>query len=1468
MKTRIRKFPGNFLLMWLLAFAGWTGCKNQVDGPVPRFGQVEPEVVCNQLETWVEINGEDFSHSAVDALTDEQKMALPKITLYLGADIDGSDFGSAQEFVLNPDPTDVANTRVRWSSSKKLSFLVDEALGLPRGIYDVLIQNPTGGKDMKIRAFTAVPPPVLHSALPTPVCTEQYVNEIELTGEWFLKIGEALPTVHINGVDFTPTAMENCEEVVTPRGDVQRCDTIRITVGINEVGVGAHAVSVTNPAPANCTSSDPVILHILPRPAVVDAVEHPLCVAQGDRHLTVHGSDFLIIGGVDPTVTIGGVAATVVDVYGCDTIEGLSTTMTCTTIDVVVSQESLEAGVHAVVVHNPESAQCVSTDVITITVVPPPVLVSLVPQPVCTAQDENILLLSGTGFLQIGNAVPVLTIGGVEISSFELGSCTAVPGTDDTVTCTEMLITLPAGAIEPGLHDVVVENPLPAGCTSEVEGMTPEDSVRLAVVPDPVLDGIEPNPICLAQQAMSMTLTGSGFLRIGSDVPVVTIGPVQLVDVVLSEDTCVPVPGVDDVVSCTELTGMLPQDSLAEDGGPYPVTITNPAPAGCHSTQTVLLEVAPPPDVTSITPTDLCTGGGFFTVVGTGLQGIYAYLVDSDGGEVHPSSITVNAEGTEALIAFGAGLRPAVYDLHVTGQGGCVDTLAAAVTVTIGPVIFYMDPEVTYSGISVQATIYGSGITSAPASVSIAPSGGGTEIPLTNVSWDPLRPNRILATIPAGLEAGAYDVFVWGVSGCDAFLAEGLTVVSEARIALLSPAMDPRFGHAYTNVAVNILAKADADLLADEVNFLPTPRAYLSSVDLGTAEPLRAVVFDASNQLSAIVPPLPPGMYDLVVINPGLPATVGYQANAYEAVEVAPPVIDDVAPTKIETSGGQIIFVNGNHFNSPSVTLECSDGSTPAAVIDFAESTYTRLRVTVNGGMTQHGSACVVRVTNTDNNTYDEWSAISVTNPAGNISPFIPGTTTLEMGRRAPAVTFGRATRKSRFLYTLGGDGGAFGSVMDTIELAPLGRFGDIGQWRFANNHLPEGRSMAMAKQLGRFIHVIGGMDATGVPRSEVYRSKILDPLDVPQIVNVDLRFAPSGAGLETGSWTYMVSAVFASTDGDNPGGETLPSEAVTIFAPDVPDGVEIELTWDTMVGTDGTPAVEYRVYRTLHVNEGAADVRLMAVVPGTAAATHSYTDDNPLVFEDDTKSPLRIGSLGEWHIITLLNTPRAAYGFIDVTEYAAAGVEQGSLGCTNYWYVFGGATDAANQSLTYEVFDISSGVLGAPVEFTATGTISARRELSVWVATQGNSTAQNLNTCEFYFYVGPGASGTFATPTSQSTVRVTKYVGAAGGQLPDFAQAMSAPAPVDYMGYAAFWSGSFVYAMGGRQGGIISNTVNDGNWSLGAEPMLQNMNNAANNLSLPRYLYGYTRVGAFVYLVGGVTTGNAITDSSEFNVR
>jgi hypothetical protein len=114
--------------------------------------------------------------------------------------------------------------------------------------------------------------------------------------------------------------------------------------------------------------------------------------------------------------------------------------------------------------------------------------------------------------------------------------------------------------------------------------------------------------------------------------------------------------------------------------------------------------------------------------------------------------------------------------------------------------------------------------------------------------------------------------------------------------------------------------------------------------------------------------------------------------------------------------------------------------------------------------------------------------------------------------------------------------------------------------------------------------------------------------------------------------------------------------------------------------------------------------------------------------------------------------------------------------------------------------------------------------------------------------------------------MQVTTVTDTAGGSLGTFQNAVVAATP-DIAGYAAFQSGSMAYALGGVQTGAPSANALDGDFSLN-EPRYANFNDAAADIQTARYLYGFTRVGAFNYLVGGLSTGGAPTATSEYNVR
>jgi len=508
-------------------------------------------------------------------------------------------------------------------------------------------------------------------------------------------------------------------------------------------------------------------------------------------------------------------------------------------------------------------------------------------------------------------------------------------------------------------------------------------------------------------------------------------------------------------------------------------------------------------------------------------------------------------------------------------------------------------------------------------------------------------------------------------------------------------------------------------------------------------------------------------------------------------------------------------------------------------------------------------------VTNTANGTFDELSAITITNPASKLPAFASGSALVE-ARRAPAVAFGAATREARFLYAIGGDDGSGTTAKLSVEAAPVGRLGALGAWRMVATQLPAGITQAHAVSGGRYVYVIGGLSGSPSPSpiQTVHRAAVLRPDEAPAITGVDLRFfgGPADAdpntreGLAPGALSYVISAVFGASDTDNPGGESLPSETLTLYVPDVPDGVEIELSWPAVLGADGvTEASSYRVYRTAGPDSPIATFALLAEV---AAPTRAYVDQNPAAFVDANKRPLAIGDLGEWRALPAgLNTARAAYGVAIARDPS----------CASYLYVIGGRTGAASESSTYEYasFEPSTGALGAFTEAAGAG-LTARREHALFVADGATSAFIHPapGACEAYVYASSGFSGStsFVTTVQEAEVQ-------AGGALGAFTSALSmGSSPQQLAGHAAFFSSDSAYVIVGAGSTSTppsaTHSAQQAEMSAGSAPDLGNFSSASGTPLVARYLPGFARDGALFYLIGGADGTGTPLASTERNAR
>lgn len=1036
---------------------------------------------------------------------------------------------------------------------------------------------------------------------------------------------------------------------------------------------------------------------------------------------------------------------------------------------------------------------------------------------------------------------------------------------------TEMTISVDeALELAPGLYDLTVTNP---------DGRHDDSAAQaLAVVPPPVLTEIRPPAICVDQSDIELTLIGENFLQYGDDMPSVAILDANGDEVhsypVTSLDGCTGVPGRAQQASlCTDAVFTVPEQDL--EPGTYNVVLTNPAPAGCASTETLTVEVNAPPQVDSVTPAQVCSGGTILVATGEFFQpGATSELRCEGGATLAALSVDVNTAGTTATITFGPGaVAGEDCDVVVINPDLCEDRPLPhqSVVGTEGPILFYVAPPVVFNGITTQIKLFVTALLP-PFSVSIQPAGGGDAIALDAIQ-DPGNDRRLQASIPEGTAAGSYDVIVADDTGCLAILSDGLSVTDMESITLSE--IQPSFGQQDGAHSVTIIRSGGDP-------FAPTPMVFLS-LSSGGNEPaiqLAGVTVLDDNTLTAVVPAgTPAGTYNLIVVDPGSGA-VGVLLDAYVSTTAPPPVIDEVTPQSIVNGTGQALTIRGSGFSTASVSLDCEapDGSAemPASVSVSGETCDLQGACSVMAtldasGLTQ-GAVCVVRVLNADG-AYGDFSAIGVTNSSENLAPSQVGTA-LGQGRRALVAAAVKATASSRFVYAIGGDTGAAGaaSPLASVELAPVDIFGNMSAWQDNPHPLPAGRSFAGSAVVGRYIYVYGGSDGSAALTSGV-RALVLSPQEAPVIADVDLCLTGANVecfdmagrpGIEAGAYAYRVSAVIDSTDPVNLGGETLASDPMLLRLPDVNGrGVAVELTWTAPVDSEGvalTGVSGYRIYRTPKDGVAGADEVLLGVA---GAGETSFIDDGSEAL--GTEQPLAPGSTSEWSPLPVLNTARSQLRGVVAPDPDTAG--------TFYLYALlgkdsGSDDDATGAALTsYEYLAVTSTPNGRQTVGTwtqpVTGFGAGRFNHGAWMA--DSLVSSSIGAGEAYVYVGGGRDADGPTGYVAGTEAAT--IGT-DGSLSSFVSAHAMSTDRVGFGMAAAAERLFVFA------GWPSGSIRDNAESLrisGSPPTLDtNVDNEGGlTVGEPRFLPGSALQSAFIFIVGGQTDGvGAVTNSTALIVQ
>jgi hypothetical protein len=922
---------------------------------------------------------------------------------------------------------------------------------------------------------------------------------------------------------------------------------------------------------------------------------------------------------------------------------------------------------------------------------------------------------------------------------------------------------------EPGLYSVTVTNP------DRVSKATLP--VGLGVVPPPTITGPDPLAYCNAAEDGTLTLEGTNFIQVGDTTPTITLtGPDTFTFSAATLDGCTALEGLSEPVQiCSEATFPIPGGTLP--GGEYDVTLTNPDPVGCSSTESIKL--------------------------------------------------TVLAEG---------------------------------------PILFYSDPPVAYSGINTKITLFLTAVTS-PATVTIDDGGEETELDSNAVSG---RDNRLQATVPMDTGETSYAITVTDGLGCTTTLEDGLVVTNELTLSLSQ--ITPSFGHEPESTPVTILRDTEAAAPAD-VEFAATPRGFLNPADAGeddVAIQLESLTFVDGDRLTAVVPEnTPVGTYDLVIVNPG--GEVGLLEDAFVSVEDAPPKVADIVPQSVVDQADQSITLIGTNFRDPTVTASCVDGAgdpieAPAAsagTLDCDDDQNCTLTATIDGGALSPGSVCVVRVTNADG-SYADFSAIGVTNSSFNLAEPREGAD-LTIARRALGSAAVKATSASRFVYAIAGDSGDISEPLASVEFAPIDVFGAMSDFVLNPASLAEARSFAGTATVGRYVYVFGGSDGADALASGE-RALVLSPEETPVIEDLDLCLADRsegcwddeepGPGLDPGGYAYRVSALIDGDDVQNLGGETLASDPIVVKLPDLGRKILVQLTWSAPLDDQGevlTGITGYRIYRIPRDGVPGKDEVLLGEVEG--ADTLQFVDDGTL--ELGTATPLPLGSTSAWQALPDLGTARMGH----------AGAAARDPSDPDTWYVYAllgkdnGAETGGAALDSYEFLEITAlangrQTVGASWTDGSQSSSVGRWKLGAW--TVDSVISSEVTAPDTFVYLG---GGSLADNNGEGTVEAGLVE--AGGDLGAF----SLPGSFSNarVGYGTAAAAGRLFCFGGNAPG----PKNDATAALIESPAPTLAGNSWNNeglqLTIARHLPGSSIQSAFIFLLGGETDNSgAVTTSTE----
>ena len=598
---------------------------------------------------------------------------------------------------INTSGTTSLSTTV--SSATTLTAQVTPALIATAGTATVNVLQ--GGVASNNLTFTIAPAPTIASLSPNTATAGAAAFAMTVTGTGFAS-GAVVQWINTSGTTSLSTSVGSATTLTAQVTAALVATAGTATVNVLQGGVTSNNLTFTI-APA------PTIASLSPNTATAGAAAFAM------------------------TVTGTGFASGAVVQW----ISGSVTTPLSTTFS---SATTLTAQVTAALIATAGTATVnvlqggVTSNGLTFTIAPPPVITSLSPNTAAAGGAAFTLTVNGTGF--VSGAI-------VQWNSTTL-STTFVGTTELTATVAASLIATPGTA-----SVTVVENGVTSGAAT------------FTVAAEPVITSLNPLAATAGGAAFTLTVNGTGFLSGAA---------------VHWNSTALTTT----FVNSTQLTAQVPANLIASPGTAS-VTVVEDGVTSAAATFTV----SAGPVITSLSPNTAIAGGAAFTLTVNGTAFVSGAAVQWNGtalATTFVSTTQLTARVTASLIATAGTATVTVVVNGVTSSG-------AAFTIAVGPVITSLSPNATTAGgAAFTLTVNGTGFVSGA-----AVQWNGTALTTTFVSATQLTA-QVTASLIATAGTATVTVVVNGVTSS----AAAFTIAAGQVISSLSPNSATVGGAAFT----------------------------------------------------------------------------------------------------------------------------------------------------------------------------------------------------------------------------------------------------------------------------------------------------------------------------------------------------------------------------------------------------------------------------------------------------------------------------------------------------------------------------------------------------------------------------------------------------------------------------------------------------------------------------------------------